>query len=271
MGPKLSPRSPSSVSLPGFVAFPGSNVHSPPRDLIACLAFPVVFQVFIGIPTSLLTTLSAISHLYIDHRWKYGRKSIGSWLLHAAGFPKMLVFMPFVKGFRIAFIEYSRAFEAFWQGLPISFVRATRSSVAVVVVQVLIECETGAWSFHHPAYHSFEKLLLKYIPKPRCKRSGWLYHQCSAPLLGFFLTCFIVKTRSFHSDGISVVRTRTYVGWSFLYDMTHPATKDAPFGLQVLHAYRVFITYWNGKWRIIFKVWRWAAFYVHQLAQGQWA
>ena len=104
--------------------------------------------------------------------------------------------MPSAKGFRIAYIEYSRAFDAFWQGLPIRFGRATRSSVAVVVVQVLIECETGAWSFHHHPTTSSKSF---YVPEPRCKRNGWLYHQSSAPLLGSFLTCSIMKTRFFNS------------------------------------------------------------------------
>ena len=54
------------------------------------------------------------------------------------------VLMPSVKGFRVAYIKYSRAFDAFRQGLPIRFGRATRASVAVVVVWVLIESETGA-------------------------------------------------------------------------------------------------------------------------------
>ena len=52
--------------------------------------------------------------------------------------------MPSAKGFCIAYIEYSRAFDAFSQRLPIRIGRATRPSVAVVVAQELIECETGA-------------------------------------------------------------------------------------------------------------------------------
>ena len=223
--------------------------HSSPWGLITYSTFLAVLHVLILISTSLFITLKTVSHLYLDHRWKMERKEYRVLLItrgrvsEASAWSTGDVLMPSAKGFRIAYIEYSRAFDAFWQGLPIRFGQATRSSVAVVVVQVLIECETGAWSFHHTTTPSKSF----YVLEPRCKRNGWLHHQCNALLLGSFLTCSIMKTRFYHSGRISVVRARTYVGWSFSYDVTHPATKDPPPSSQVLHAYRVLITCWSGE------------------------
>lgn len=125
-----------------------------------------------------------------------------------AGFPKLSIwltsniFMPSAKGFCIAYIKYSRAFNAFWQGLPIWFGQATKSSVAIVVVQVLIKVWNRCVILLPPPYSFFKSF---YVPEPRCNCNGWLYHQSSAPFLGSFLTYSIAKTRFFHLDGISVV------------------------------------------------------------------
>ena len=97
----------------------------------------------------------------------------------------------------------------------------------------------------------FEKLFYSWA---KVKAQGWLYYQNSALFRGFFLTYSIIMTSFFHSGGISVVFARTYIEWSFLYDVIHPVTKYLLLSLQIFHTYRVLITCWKDEKQIIVKV-----------------
>lgn len=138
-----------------------------------------------------------------------------------------------MKGFYVTYIKYSRAFNAFKQGLLIQFGWVTRASITIVIVWVLIKSKTSTCSFYHTTTLSKSFFILE----PRCIRNEWLYHQSNAPLLGFFLTYSIIKTRFFILGKIFVVHAQIYLRWFILYDMTYPAMKDLPLSLQILYAY----------------------------------
>lgn len=208
--------------------------------LIAYSAY-LTLRVLILIPINLFMSLNTKSHLYLDYKWKIeweeyrlarvaGLRFLYDLLLMCFCFPRRTsvlptsstvgLSMPFDKGFRLDSVKRRGLRSLLLSFECLSSVRPARDPSTTLPLL------RNAYIFLSQGASAMSAINTK----------------CNAHLLGSFLTCSIPKTRFFHSGRISVVRARMYARWSFLYDVTHPATKDSPLNSQVLHAFRVLTT-----------------------------